>query len=103
MSRRILAALLILAAGCKSAPAPENQMAPTPPLQAKPQEVADKKAPDAGNKTAPVPPAAPASSDGIAGRVNNEIITWKDVRDVLKEIKPADPTPELKKSKLREM
>jgi hypothetical protein len=33
--------------------------------------------------------------------VNNEIITWKDVGETLKEIKPADITPELKKSKLR--
>src|SRR6516162_2371172 len=101
MSRRILAALLILASGCKSAPAPPKPIAPTPPLQAKPQEVSEKKAPDTAMKPAVVPAPAPASSDGIAGRVNDEIITWKDVRDVLKEIKAADLTPELKKSKLR--
>jgi peptidyl-prolyl cis-trans isomerase SurA len=95
MSGRIFATFLLLAAGCSSAPtpAPENQMAPTPPLQAKVPE-----------KPAPLPvAAAPFADDGIAARVNNEIITWKDVRDVLKEIKPADMTIELKKSKLREM
>jgi hypothetical protein len=97
MSRRILALFLVLAAGCRSAPAPENQMAPTPPApaQAAVQEAA---------KPAPaIPVASPVTKDGIAARVNDEILTWKDVRDVLKEIKPADMTPELMKSKLREM
>ena len=48
-------------------------------------------------------PVATNTSTEIAARINNEIITWKDVREVLKEIKPADLTPELKKSKLREL
>ncbi|HLY10226.1 MAG TPA: peptidyl-prolyl cis-trans isomerase [Planctomycetota bacterium] len=96
MSRRNIAVFLILAAGCKSVPAPANQMAPTAPVQ--PQA----KLPEAA-KPAPLPAPPPVSNDGIAARINNEIITWKDVRDVLKEIKPADLTPELKKSKLREM
>src|SRR5579859_1485914 len=95
MSRRILTALLILAAGCSSStPARENQMAPTPPVTSKAQEA---------SKPVALPAAAPVSSDGIAARINNEILTWKDVRDALKEIKPADVTPELLKSKRGDM
>jgi hypothetical protein len=95
MSRVIGPILLACAAalGCSSAP-PPNQMAPTPKLDA-----------PAATNTAPqaVAPAVPISNDGIAARINNEIITWKDVLEVLQEIKPADLTVELKKSKLREM
>jgi peptidyl-prolyl cis-trans isomerase SurA len=71
-------------------------MAPTPPVPAQ------AKVPEAAK---PLPPPAPpaVANDGIAARINNEILTWKDVRDALKEIKPADLTIELKKSKLREM
>jgi len=66
-------------------------MAPTPKVEASVQ------APPA---QATVPSY---TSNEIAARINNEIITWKDVREVLKEIKPADLTVELKKSKLRDM
>jgi hypothetical protein len=96
MSRCRLSVLLIALAGvgCSSAPTPQaNEMAPTPrPV------VADEPKPKPA-----APPAPPVSGDGIAARVNNDIITWKDVRDVLKDIKVADLSPELKKSKLREM
>ncbi|HVR83030.1 MAG TPA: peptidylprolyl isomerase [Planctomycetota bacterium] len=71
-------------------------MAPTPPGPSKAQEPA-KPVP------LPSPPAAPVSGDGIAARINNEILTWKDVRDALKEIKPGDVTPELLKSKRGDM
>jgi hypothetical protein len=95
MSRVIVAALLACASalGCSTS-APPNEMAPTPRLD-----------PQVETRTIPVPPAVPpappSSNDGIAARVNNEIITWKDVGETLKEIKPADITVELKKSKLR--
>lgn len=98
MSRRILAVLVVLSAGCGSAPPQANQMASTQAAvaaaQAQPQEPA---------RPAPPPAAVTSTSDGIAARVNNEILTWKDVRDALKEIKAADLTPELLKSKRREL
>ena len=93
MARGFILILLAGAAalGCSSA-SPRNEMAPTPkldpPIEAPSQAVI-------------TPP--PLRTDGIAARVNNEIITWKDVKEVLKEIKPADLTIELKKSKLRDM
>lgn len=99
MSRWIAPVLLIalMGAGCSGTPSVPvaNEMASPP--RAKPADDAKPKG--------PTPPGVPAfdSGDGIAARVNNEIITWKDVRDVLKDIKPADQTLELKKSKLREM
>lgn len=93
MSRGIALLLLVAAAaGCSSA-APANEMAPTPRLDVAAEPQAQ-----------PAPPAVPVhTNDGIAARINNEIITWKDVRETLKEIKPADLTVELKKSKLRDM
>lgn len=94
MSRVIVLALLACAPalGCSSTP-PANQMAPTPKLE--PQVETPRPIP------APIPPAPANSNEGIAARVNNEIITWKDVTETLREIKPADITVELKKSKLR--
>lgn len=94
MSRRIVSILLALAAGCSSAPPPSNQMAPTPSEQPKVQ---------APPKPAPLAAPAAPSTDGIAARINNEILTWKDVKDALKEIKASDLTPELLKSKRREL
>lgn len=53
--------------------------------------------------------AAPAAQkpalprDGIAARVNNEIVTWKDVDDSLKTAKKSDVTDELRLSKLRKI
>jgi len=88
MSRGIV--LLLLAVGCSSTSHP-SQMAPAPKVEAALQS------PPAAA------PVATNTSTEIAARINNEIITWKDVREVLKEIKPADLTPELKKSKLRDM
>src|SRR5579863_8300396 len=112
MSRVIGALVLACAAamGCSSAPHP-NEMAPT----AKPEAPAQAR-PDGASAKPPAPtpipapaPAAPrpapvsVASEGIAARINNEIITWKDVKEALKEIKAADLTIELQKSKLREM
>jgi peptidyl-prolyl cis-trans isomerase SurA len=93
MFRGIGPILLAAAAalGCSSAP-PANQMAAHPkadPVPAEPQ-------------AAPVTPP-PVTSDGIAARVNNDIITWKDIQVALKDIRPSDQTLELKKTKLREM
>src|SRR5580765_7368509 len=101
MSRRIFTVFLILAGGCSSAPSTENQMAPPPPTapaQARPSE-----APKPVPLPAPAPAPVPVSNDGIAARINNEILTWKDVRDALKEIKASDLTPELLKSKRGDM
>lgn len=94
MSRVIGPILLAVAAalGCSSAPR-ANEMAPAPKGDPAPQSPAPQ---------APAATAAPApSSDGIAARVNNEIITWKDVLEAIKDIKPEDITVELKKSNLR--
>lgn len=61
------------------------------------------------SKGATTPPGAAAAAktalprDGIAARVNNEIITWKDVDDSLKGVKAADLSDELRLSKLRKM
>jgi len=41
--------------------------------------------------------------DGIAARVNNEVVTWKDVDDSLKTLKKTDLTDELRVSKLRKI
>src|SRR5262245_22284166 len=97
MSRGLTLLLLACAVGCSSA-APPNQMAPTP----KADPPAERQAQPA---SAPAPAPAPATntSGEIAARINNEIITWKDVKEVLKEIKPGDLSMELKKSKLRDM
>jgi len=99
MSRWLIPVVFVAlsGAGCSGSPAPlqANQMAPMP------RPAGDE--PKGQQAPAPPPPEPPVSGDGIAARVNNDIITWKDVRDVLKDIKPADQTPELKKSKLREM
>lgn len=95
MLRGIAPILLAVTAalGCSSA-APANQMAAAPkaeaPVPTKPQ-------------VSPAAPPVQPGADGIAARVNNDIITWKDVREALKDIKPADQTLELKKTKLREM
>ena len=68
-------------------------MAPSPKVE-----------PPAETPPAQVPiSTAPARSEGIAARVNNEIITWKDVMEALKDIKPSDVTPELKRSNLRQL
>ncbi|HXX92610.1 MAG TPA: peptidylprolyl isomerase [Planctomycetota bacterium] len=48
-----------------------------------------------------VPKALPR--DGIAARVNNDIITWKDVDDTLKSIKKTDLSDDLRLSKLRKL
>src|SRR5436190_570632 len=95
MIRGIGPALLLCAAalGCSSA-SPRNEMAPTPRLD-----------PPVESKAAPqvaITPPAP-SNDGIAARVNNDIITWKDVLETLKDIKPQDVTVALKKSNLRQL
>src|SRR5258706_9306556 len=92
MSRVIGPILLACAAalGCSSASRP-NEMAPTPRLDP-PVEV----------RTAPAvspPPPASFSHDGIAPRINNDIITWKDLAESLKERKPSHITPDLQKEK----
>jgi hypothetical protein len=44
-----------------------------------------------------------ATPDEVAGRINGEILTWKDVKESLKDIKPEDVTPELFRAKRREL
>lgn len=44
----------------------------------------------------------PPGQQGIAARVNNEIVTWKDVGDTLARVKGA-VSPELRKSALRQL
>ncbi len=98
MFRGIRSVVLLCAAGlgCSSASSPRNEMAPTPRLDPAVEQSPPK----------PVQVAVPApspSNDGIAARVNNDIITWKDVLETLKDIKPQDVTVELKKSNLRQL
>jgi len=45
----------------------------------------------------------PNVTEGIAARINNEIVTWKDVLDTLKQVKTEDITLELRMSRLREL
>jgi hypothetical protein len=53
--------------------------------------------------SAPVPPKPALPRDGIASRVNNEIITWKDVDDTLKSMPAKNITDELRLQKLRKL
>jgi len=71
-------------------------MAPTPRLDPPVEQKEQKPV-----QVAIAPPSP--STDGIAARVNNDIITWKDVLETLKDIKPQDITVELKKSNLRQL
>ena len=78
MSRVIGPILLACAAalGCSTRSLP-NEMAPTPrldpPVETRPAQGA-------------VMPKPPSPNDSIAARVNNDIITWKDVLETLKDI-----------------
>ncbi len=40
---------------------------------------------------------------GIAGRINNEIITWKDVDDTLKKMPPSQVNDDMRRAKLRSL
>src|SRR5689334_18282980 len=94
MARGIGLVLLAVAAalGCSSASPPRNEMAPTPKLD-----------PPVESPTQTAIPPTPTRNDGIAARINNEIITWKDVLENLKDVKPGDVDADLKKSNLRQM
>jgi hypothetical protein len=56
-----------------------------------------------GGPLVPAAPPAPEKlpDEGIAARVNNEIVTWKDVADSMKKVKPEQVTPELRRSRRR--
>jgi hypothetical protein len=97
MYRGLGPALLVCAAalGCSSA-SPRNEMAPTPRLDPPVEQKEQKPV-----QVVIAPPTA--SNEGIAARVNDDIITWKDVLESLKDIKPQDITVELKKSNLRQL
>ena len=96
---RVFAPALILAAwsacsgGGPERPAdPARATRPAPPATAiRPQ--------DANGADGQLPGVL---ADGIAARINNEIITWKDVDDSLRNVK-GEITPELRLSKRREL
>ncbi len=58
-----------------------------------------------GGAVVPAPPPAPTTlpDSGIAARINNEILTWKDVADALRKVKPEQVTEELRRAKRREL
>jgi len=105
MPRRFHAAILLLLAGC-TAVDPERVQEPDggkkAPKAAVPKEEAAKTAPG----EAPAPqgdPVDPAvDGNGIAGRVNDEVVTWKDVDDRLK-LPAKDITVEMRRSKRAEL
>ncbi len=70
--------------------------APDPPVRRTPFD------PEAGPiLPGPVPVPAQLPDDGIAARINNEILTWKDVAETYKLVKPEQVTEELRRSKRR--
>jgi hypothetical protein len=56
---------------------------------------------EAAPRAAPLP-SRPQQDHGVAARVNNEIITWKDVRDTLTGVK-GEVTAELRAANLRKI
>jgi hypothetical protein len=86
-SPSLLLALLLSACGGAPAPGPESRMAAAPGVP---------------GETAAKPPPAPRQQQqhGVAARVNDEIITWKDVADSLAGVK-GEVTDELRKARLR--
>src|SRR6185436_20866067 len=72
MSRVIVGVLAVAACfGCAGAPPPASQMAPAQAAKPDPGE------PRKPAPTVTIEPPAAISNDGIAARINNEIITWK--------------------------
>ncbi len=96
MPRWIAPALALLAA-CGGAPEPRPAGEKHPALSAFAADPAGNGA--AGAKASP--------TEGIAARVNNEIITWKDVDDTLKNINtakmPPDQRLDLRRRKLADL
>ena len=89
--RRAARSLLFLALGaCASKAAPKSEMAPAPAVRA-----------EGPRGAAPLPPRAEVDQ-GIAARVNDEILTWKDVADALTNVK-GPVSPELRKGTLRQL
>jgi len=100
MSRWIaLVGPLALLAGCGGSP-PERERADVA-LAAIPEPLDGTGQGNGQGAVSSPPPGAPA--DGIAARINNEILTWKDVDDSLRQVKPGDLTQELRLSKRREL
>ncbi|HEX7897324.1 MAG TPA: SurA N-terminal domain-containing protein [Planctomycetota bacterium] len=94
MTRGIPALAAVLALGaCSSGASPKSEMAPArePAVAVREERV----------RPAPEPLKVDADQ-GIAARVNNEIVTWKDVGDSLSKVKAAI-SPELRRQTLRQM
>ncbi|HYE98058.1 MAG TPA: SurA N-terminal domain-containing protein [Planctomycetota bacterium] len=85
MAVRILPLLLLLA-GCSSTP--PAQESPMAPAEGPARLLEERK-----------PPERTQELHGIAARINNEIVTWKDVRDAIGDVK--EVTPELRRARLR--
>src|SRR5688572_18666039 len=93
MTRGISALAAVLALGaCSSGASPKSEMAPAREPVAAREE-----------RARPAPPPMKLDADqGIAARLNNEIVTWKDVGDSLSKVKAA-VSPELRRQTLRQM
>jgi hypothetical protein len=93
MTRGISAFAAVLALGACSSGAPaKSEMAPAREPASATRE--------AQARPAPLPKAD--ADQGIAARVNNEIVTWKDVGDSLSKVK-GGVSPELRRQTLRQM
>ncbi len=81
-----------LAAGCSSTEPARSEMAPA-------REVALSRA---GGEEVAAPPSPRQGPHGIAARVNNEIVTWKEVGDAVARVK-GQISPELRRDTLRQI
>lgn len=97
-SLRFLALALVLAApaACSGGEAARPAEAARAVRAAEPEAARTQ---DANGADGPLPGVL---ADGIAARINNEIVTWKDVDDSLRNVK-GEITPELRLSKRREL
>lgn len=94
MTRGIAALGAVLAlSACSSGAPPKSEMAPAREAHVTPREE--------GPRLPPAPLKVDADQ-GIAARVNNEIVTWKDVGDALSKVK-GTVSPELRRSTLRQI
>lgn len=92
MTRGIAALGAVLALGaCSSGAPPKSEMAPAREQPAVARE-----------PVRPLPPPKTEAEQGIAARVNNEIVTWKDVGDALSKVK-GGVSADLRRSTLRQI
>jgi hypothetical protein len=95
--RRIgAAAAIVCLSACSSVEPARSEMAPAREPSPLVREAARRPA------DPPLPAASPQGPHGIAARVNNEIVTWKDVGDAVAKVK-GPVSAELKRGTLRQI